>query len=254
MKKSVAIFAGAIAILLTLNSWASLVGSKGTLTVSTTGPDKYSDGTSVVAGETYLLVYVGNGSVFGGVQPDGTVSDGSRVAATFSADANSSCPYTPVTFSTVDYPEGGSWVLVLLDTRKADGTVGGPVAAFSALEVAPKATASTMSVKGVSGDVALTAGTGALLPDGVKSPVIASVQAADSNVKLGIKNFDSNVNYEVQSSASLNGGWTPVKSGVAGRLQANAQNVVGDELKTEVPVVENEKARFYRVVVPGTVK
>jgi hypothetical protein len=253
MKKSVAIFAGVTAVMLVLQSWASNPGVTGTFTVHTAGPDKYADGTTVLAGETYLLVYVAAGSVFGGVYQNGAVSDGSVVAASFKADKNSSCPYSPVVYPTDKYPEGGKWALVLLDTRKADGTVGGPVAAFSEFEFAPQGTVAKNSVKGIAGQQATANAVNLLSGDSV-TPVIASVKVEESNVKLGIKNFQEGVNYEVVTATSLNGEWTAVKEGVAGRLQANAQNVVGDELKTEVPVAENEKARFYRVVVPGTVK
>jgi len=145
-------------------------------------------------------------------------------------------------------------MIVLLDTRKADGTVGGPVAGYSSMVASPsKKGASSTSMNSLSG-AGVVVGEMPVLPAGVtlQKPVIASIQQGATAVKLGIKDFSYNVNYEVQTTTDLLAGpWVPAKAGVAARLVASAQNVQDGELKEEVPVAAEDAARFFRVVVPG---
>jgi hypothetical protein len=253
MKKTLKIFAGLVIVLLALHGRAD----KLTIAVSTQGPDRYADNDLVVAGETYLLVYVRSTATgFDGVLTDGSLAnpDGNVQALKLYADGTSKCPYTPITYDSADYAVNGTWVIVLLDTRKADGSVGGPVAGYSSMVASPsKKGASSTSMNSLSGGNVVV-GEMPFLPAGVtlQKPVIASMQQGGAAVTLGIKDFSYNVNYEVQTTTDLQAGdWVPAKAGLARRLAATAQNVQNGELKEDVPVSADDATRFFRVVVPG---
>ena len=96
---------------------------------STLGPDRYADGTQVVDGEVYALVYTKRGASFSGFQADGTLVDpvSSEIALLLPMARNGRCNPTlcvlPKTF--VSRRSTGAWELVLWDTRRADGVPAG---------------------------------------------------------------------------------------------------------------------------------
>lgn len=233
-----------------------------TLTVSTEGPDSYADGQPVLAGETYLLVYVKQGASFCGVYTDGTLVDpvNNAVATKAYAANGAKCGFKAVQYAPELYPAGGSWVVVLLDTRKDDGTVGGLVAGQGVSAVAAAAAADSTTL-GAAGAAQGGAGTGlaasgqAKIPAGTPRPEIAALEPNGGTVNVRIKNFANGAMYEVQSRASLAGGDWQSAPGAA-RVQASAGNVVrgksgADELSASVPKSEGDTVRFFRVVVKG---
>lgn len=91
---------------------------------TTVGPDTYADGTLVMDGECYALVWTPTGKIFGGINPDGTAVGDSKVVfkAPFAKDGH--CPnimfQADQTYVNDNYPNG-TWGVYLLDTRKIDG-------------------------------------------------------------------------------------------------------------------------------------
>ena len=235
-----------------------------TLSISTQGPDYYADSTQVLVGETYLLIYVGQGSVFGGIKTDGTLVDpvNNKIVTQAVAVDGAKCGFKAIQYPADLYPAGGSWVIVLLDTRDAAGAVGGLVATTGATSAAGAASGESTSlnairVAGQTGGVpTLSSTTQATLPANTPTPAIASVQAQGETVNVRIKNLSDKVLYEVQSKADLaSGAWQPAPGGT--RVRATAQNVVlgeggEDELPVDVQVPPNDKVRFFRVIVPGS--
>ena len=106
------------------------------ITFSTPGPDVYGDGTAVLPGECYALVWSADG-VFDGINADGsTVDPNDKVVlvadiAKQDAAGNGYCPLVvyQVDAELAKALEGGQYAVYLLDTRVvgADGkkTVGG---------------------------------------------------------------------------------------------------------------------------------
>jgi hypothetical protein len=254
MKK--AFFSAAVA-LLTLPVLAA-VQENLLLTLSTDGPDAYADGTPVAVGETYLLVYVKAGAAFGGVRMDGTLVDpeNNAIATRAYAVAGAKCGLTPVQYPPALFPEGGSWVVVLLDTRRDDGTVGGLVAGYGqgAAGKAPAAQSTGLAATAAGGG--LSASAPARAPAETPRPEIAAFEPAGGTVNLRIRKFASNVLYEVQTRTSLTSGeWVPAPG--AARVQAEAGRVLqgagGEaELSAEAEVGAGDTARFFRVVVKGS--
>ena len=235
-----------------------------TLSISTQGPDFYSDGQPVLVGETYLLVYVKQGATFQGVLTDGSLVDpvANRIATRASAVEGAKCGFKPIQYPADLFPAGGTWVIVLLDTRDTAGAVGGLVAAQGASAATGAAAGDSTRLKALSvaaqssGAPALTTTTPSEAPANTPAPVITAVEAQGSAVNVRIKNFTEQALYEVQSTADLaSGSWQPATGGT--RIRATAQNVVagaGDtlELPVAVQVQATDKVRFFRVIVPGS--
>jgi hypothetical protein len=237
-----------------------------TLSISTPGPDLYADGTPVLVGETYLLVYVKQGATFQGVLTDGTLVDpvNNSVATRGRAIEGSKCGFKAIQYPADLYPSGGSWVIVLFDTRDASGTVGGLVAAQGVSAATAAASGSSTALNGLgatsaaSGEsLALTAATPSQAPADTPSPVISAVEPQGATVQVRIQNFTDKAIYEVQSTTDLASGAWQSASGGQQRVQANAETVVtgangAAELPVPVAVPENDRVRFFRVIVPGS--
>ena len=100
------------------------------LTVSTKGPDTYADGSTVLDGECYALVWQPAGATGAlAIAADGSVVDPTQgeIVLTVPTAKNGRCPTIAfqIAASYAAQHEGGTWSLYLLDTRTsaADGTV-----------------------------------------------------------------------------------------------------------------------------------
>ena len=112
------------------------------LTFSTPGPDTYADGTTVLDGESYALVWTKNGSTFGGIAADGKLlSANDKLVLVAGVAEGGKCPTTVFEIEAADAAayEGGSFALYLLDTRVKDDDGNVSVAGVNAFAlVAPE--------------------------------------------------------------------------------------------------------------------
>ena len=255
MKKTLSMVSG---LLLAASAFGQSGLSQLTLAISTPGPDSYADGTPVLVGERYLLVYVKQGATFQGLYMDGTLVDpeNNKIATKAFAEEGSKCAYTPIQYPAELFPEGGSWVIVVLDTRMSDGAIGGLVAGLGAGVATGAASAGSTDLNAVNGGTAALSATAPTLAlANTPAPEITAVQPkGDGSVGVRFKNFSDKALYNVQSVSDLAGQWLPV----AKRVQATAQNVVqgesGAELETTVHVLPSDKVRFFKVIVPNAVQ
>ena len=257
MKKTLSIVSG---LLLGATAFSADLAQL-TLSISTPGPDFYSDGTTVLPSETYLLIYVKQGATFQGVRTDGTLVDpvNNVIVTKAAAVAGAKCGFKAIQYPADLYPEGGKWLIVLLDTRDASGAVGGLVAAqgASAAAASGSSTALNAVVGSATGEVGgsgrgLTASTASMVPEGTPAPVIGAVEPQGSSVNVRIKNFTAKALYEVQSTTDLASGAWQSATGGKQRVQASAQTVAVGELPVTVSVPKNDSVRFFRVIVPGS--
>lgn len=123
MKKSFA----ALMCLVAATSFAGM--NNIVVTFGTKGPDKYADGTTVVDGEVYALVWTPSGAAFAGINADGSAIAPSKIVRKVACAENGGCPNMQFQIPEEEaksYP-GGTWSVVLLDTRRfaadADGKV-----------------------------------------------------------------------------------------------------------------------------------
>ena len=247
MKKTLSLIGG---LLVAATMFGAEVKDQLTLAMSTPGPDTYADGSPVLAGETYLLVYVKQGAVFGGVQTDGSLVDplNNVIVTSGQAVEGAKCGYKAIQYPAATYPEGGSWVIVVLDTRKSDGTLGGLVAAQGVSGANGAVSALSLGAAGGTTAAGLSAAGPAPSPAGTPQPEIAAVQAGNGRVNLRIKNFSDKAVYQVQSATSLKGGWQTVASRVQATTQSIVQGESGAELRSDFSGPAADTVRFFKVI------
>ncbi|MFO7936566.1 MAG: hypothetical protein R6V06_03050 [Kiritimatiellia bacterium] len=229
-----------------------------TVSMTTEGPDYYADGSAVQVGETYLLVYVEDGAAFAGVNTDGTLVDdeNNEIVTQSQAVDGSKCGFKAIQYLPEMYPEGGQFLIVLLDTRDNSGVVGGLVAQVGAgvatdapASDAPRLNAVSVASTTAGGEPALVADTLSRASAETPPPIITAMEDAGDGVSLTIANVSETAVYEVQTATDLSSGqWTQAAGG--SRLQVATAGAT--EVPASVDVPQGDKVRFFRVVVPGS--
>ena len=223
----------------------------GWLSFSTEGPDTYSDGTPVLAGESYALVWTAN-EAFGGIAADGSpAAEGDRVivsAPVAKAGAKGMrCPEVifQVKRSTLDaLGEEGRFSVVLLDTRVSDG---GTVAPAPRKNGMPLAVNGWGEVSGAvcqvsAGPVGEAEGDGkkaaalAQQPLGAQQPRIKDFAVDGDSVVLTVENLGGYVR--------AHGGADVSASELTGPAQADSS---GDDITIIMPKIGGSSG-FFRVV------
>lgn len=91
------------------------------VTFSTQGPDKYADGSTVLDGECYALVWTPDGAEFAGINADGSAVASNKVVIAAPIAKGGRCPQVQFQideeYRKANFP-GGTWSVVLLDTRR----------------------------------------------------------------------------------------------------------------------------------------
>ena len=219
------------------------------LTFGTKGADKYVDGTPVLDGECYALVWTPNGSTFGGFKADGTlVSDTDKLIVVAGVAKGERCPTTLFEISAADAEQykNGKFALYLLDTRimTAEGKPvagGAGVFAAGAAGVAVNAAgAAGTAVAGGASEGSIGGGTAVLAEIGayteIAAPVIKAIDVAGEDVTLTVDGMESDENtayYIVPSS--LPGDFM---------VQAETKRQGGNKLRTKKVAGEN----FFKVI------
>jgi len=156
----------------------------------TKGPDKYLDGTTVQDGECYALVWTKAGATFAGLAADGTAIGTNSTVVVFAPIAKDGhCPKAifELDKKLMAQYAGGSFALYLVDTRLANGQIGG---------VNTKGIPTAVNGYGevVGGDdlgapssvVAVT--TKSAVPADAPRPTITAIKVVGDNVFLTVRN------------------------------------------------------------------
>ena len=189
------------------------------ISFSTPGPDKYADGTDVLPGECYALVWSADGQ-FDGVKADGSTVDPEDkivlVAEIAKAGENGMC-CPPLVYQvdakTAEALAGGVYAVYLLDTRVADET--GALAKVAGLDDSGKLTVVNTGVA-TSEAAAATAGLGGSVAASGKSnvaytvdnfapvdaPVITGMEVKGAKITITASGLSPAANYWIVNGAT----------------------------------------------------
>ena len=167
---------------------------------STKGPDAYADGTTVLDGECYALVWLQNGASGLTVAADGSATGGEIVLAAPIAKGGR-CPSVVFEVDARDMAtkyKDGSWGVYLLDTRrwgadgnaKPAGTANGKVVLVNAAGAVTSAAVRVVAGKsetvgGVTG--AAVASTATAVPAEAPAPEITGIRVDGANVYVTVR-------------------------------------------------------------------
>ena len=165
------------------------------LAFSTVGPDKYADGTTVLDGECYALVWTKNGATFGGIAADGTaVAETDKIVLLAPVAKDGRCPNVlfQIDSAKADELADGTYGVYLLDTRvvsngttKPAGIKNGKLSLVNGYGLATKA---TKAGKATAGGVT-TAEEKDSAPKDLPQPKITSIKIEGDYVKLTVQNL-----------------------------------------------------------------
>ena len=229
------------------------------LAFSTKGPDRYADGTPVLEGEVYAVVWTRTGFDFAGVDMNGRVVDAENNAVIvalprgkYSAKCGGvRCPKTlfQLGASVSSQYVGGRYALMLLDTRVSDGK-GGLVASGRMDQVKGWGLVEKSRVAPVSGGCASATGLDEVatthtsaVPAGeeIPQPRITGISVKDGYVTLKVKGTSSRLLYNVAAGDKPGRPSTRhAANAVAGHARADR------EIEIVMPLTEGRN--FFQVV------
>ncbi|MBR3221819.1 MAG: hypothetical protein IKF72_06240 [Kiritimatiellae bacterium] len=201
------------------------------LRFSTPGIDRYADGSAVVDGECYALVWSPAGKGFSGFNADGTtVSPGDRVVLAGALAKDGKCRDALFQIPAEEYKalEIGNWAVCLVDTRNLAGVplgarngkplrvnrwgvVPGGVeikepgsADFGAAYVKSARLAASSAGEGDGGVSArpVRATTLSAVPPGIRPPKITAMEISDDEVVLAVEDTEPYLSYVIESGAT----------------------------------------------------
>ena len=189
------------------------------LSFSSSGTDRYADGTPVLDGECYALVWSPAGQAFAGFNADGTAaSPADRVvlAAPLAKDGHCRECLFQVPAEEAAPLEGGTWSVCLVDTRTAAGVPAGAengvpkrVNRWVAVEGGVKV-ADASALRGGSTGKPAARGMGGVrattlseVPASTPAPVITAMEVADGVAAFAVADTVPYLTYTVESSETL---------------------------------------------------
>ena len=229
------------------------------LTFSSAGPDTYADGTKVLDGERYALVWLPDGSTGFALAADGTVADPSQgeVILTVPAAKGGKCPTVVFELDAAFAAThtAGTWGLYLLDTRMSatDGTVAladaadGRVRAVNAVGSVAGASVcvkkegdfSAFAPATATASAAMKAATATALPKDVPQPKIKGIRVEGGFVYVTVENTVPYLRY------NLAAGTDPANLGEAKAAEHPVSGKAGDEIILVTPAKAG--GAFFRV-------
>ena len=170
-----------------------------TFPVFTAGPDYYADGTLVNDGETYALVWVADGAEFGGFNTDGTLvdTDSNKLLSTAFKSKGHRLQYTPFQDTKGFIPEGGTIMLICLDTRTPEGGKGNLINSWSMVKAESAKNSIGGLLKALKGVESVTDYLSAKLPKNIAQPTIKKIEVRGNEVWVTVERTSKNVYYGV---------------------------------------------------------
>ena len=230
------------------------------ITFKTAGVDTYADGKTVLDGEFYALVWVANGSAFQGFKADATpvAETGNEliVMVPFAKDGRLPLTYKQIASALAPRYADGAFIVTLLDTRNADGTLSGFTLDAKGTAV-PKAINGYSTVAEISGEAALysaalkldlpvAVNAASAVPADAPRPVITGITLRDGKngreAVLKVKGTAAYLRYVAASSDK------PALS-TADKLPETAVNGDADaEKEIEIVVPAAKESDFYSIM------
>ena len=219
------------------------------LSFSTTGVDRYADGSRVREGESYALVWTANGATFGGLTAEcQPVAETDRLVLVAPLARRGRCPVTVVEIAADDalQYDGGTFALYLLDTRTkgADGRVvlagyvnGLPkvVNSIGATDAAGKDLTSVEGVAtGINAATAVKLGEVGVYSQ-IEAPQITAIEIKGAQIRLQVEGMSDAAEYFVVP------GITPGSFAPALNAQADANGFTFEKPK-------DQDSTFYKVI------
>ena len=217
---------------------------------SSEGPDVYADGTDVMVGEVYALVWT-KAAAFAGFNADGTlVNDADKLVcalpiAKARPNGGTYCPPVVVTLKNPEQYAGGNFSVYLLDTRVnvgEDEVVSGVTAQGLSRVNKVSAVDDTLKVgeaTPVSGAVELGAAVATGIPANVPAPRITGIQVLGSKVIVKVADTVPFLNY------TITGGKTPSKIDQVNLVRGVAGAGASEEIT--LVVEDAQENRFFKV-------
>lgn len=214
------------------------------LTFSTPGPDRYADGSVVLDGECYALVWTKDGASFAGVKTDGSpVAETDKVVLVAPLAKNGACPRVlfQIDAKVADSLEGGTYAVYLLDTRvkAAGGSValagledGKPVAVNGQAAVSASGNAEAANPGSLQIAASAVGGAAVTAESIIDVPKITGIKIDGAKIKVTVAGMSPVATYKV----------------VAGDRPGEINKQLDAEAKGDTFEFAKPKGQFFKVI------
>jgi len=231
------------------------MGTFKTMTFSTAGIDRYADGTQVLDKEQYAFVYVAPSKTFGGFYTDGSLvnTDDNQLLCKLPLAENGKCREQAVEFdwSIITKGEGGTFVVVALDTRAPDtattGKLGDLIMGWGIAGQTAGISSSSLAIKNISSAQTISVRNAPQLAPNVGTPVITGIEVKNDKVIVTVNNTSPNAYYGLNATddaTKAKGQWAKAE------FSKRKKGVVSGKMELVYPV--SEGAKFFQVTAPAT--
>ncbi len=217
---------------------------------SSTGPDRYADGTEVLDGEVYALVWAKTGTAFAGFNADGSLVDteNNKLISAAAVALDGKCQPTVYILKgeNSDLGSTGEFSVYLLDTRiaKADGpatvsgvTAGALAAVNTTSPVAASVTAGEMTTAETA--VAASGATATAVPADTPNPSITAIKVVGGQVVVKVAGTVPYLQYGISAGKTPSAlDQTDLVRGINGT----------EDGKLTLIVDQPEENRFFKVI------
>jgi len=228
------------------------------LLFETQGVDTYKGGMQrVLDGEFYALVWTPAGAVFAGFNADGTLTSAADelvAAVPFAKDGRLPLTKKQIPAASVSRYAKGTFTVVSLDTRKADGTLSTPrrdadgrlvpsaVNSWQAADASTAGDAALRSALNVTTGIRLE--TASAVPVDAPKPVVTGVRKEGDYFILTVKGTAAYLRYNIA------GGETPDAIGTEGEAESAKDGAANEDAEIELKVAVDPAAPsgFFKVI------
>jgi len=232
------------------------------ITFSTPGPDRYADGTTVRDGECYALVWTKTGATFAGVTADGKAVDPATSAVLVVAPLakGGRCPTVVFELDAelAEVYRNGSYGIYLLDTRLANGQVGGvnaegvpravngygKVDAEDQCQKNASTAQTTQTFQATKSPVCVT--TASALPADAPKPLITAIRVVGDKVFLTVRNTIPCLQYAAKEVLQF-GGAGETSGSASQTCQTSVQGAEKPDDEITVIAPKNGESGFFAV-------
>lgn len=209
------------------------------ISFSTPGPDTYKDGSTVLDGECYALVFSTNGAADVEIKANGSCTEGNEIVLVAPLAKGGKCPAVVFELPNDAKYAKGTFAVYLLDTRISKTDLAKVVNGFPKFVNGYAKATDPKAEEGQGGSLIASAGTKVTTLAAVESPRIRALKIEGATIKLTVAGMlEEGVEYHV----------------VAGEAVNNVSTVIESTREDDTFSVSADKGSFFRIIGGRTIE
>lgn len=202
------------------------------ISFSTPGTDTYKDGSTVLDGECYALVFSAKDAEPLAIGADGSCTSGNEIVLVASLAKGGKCPAMVFELPAEAKYENGTFAVYLLDTRVTKTTLAAVVNGFPQVVNSYAAATASEAQEGQGGSLVASGATQVETLVKIDAPVITAMKVEGAKIKISVAGMSPAATYKVVAGTTIDG--------VSSELDAKAE---GDTF-----TIDAKDGNFFKII------